>query len=93
MRYLYLGLLLLAGCSYGHGSIELVDPSTLKFSAGDKVRAATGFYSKCEGTVTSYIRYKEVGGPGMYAVSFSCPNVGRLESEINLSETSLSKAK
>ena len=86
MKYLILLMALtLFGCSDGSNPV-LSAPATLKFTAGAEITQTVGFYSNCIGYITGYFLYKDPGQPDRYAVSFNCPNIGRLKGDVIISE-------
>lgn len=89
MKFLtILSLLSLSSC--GPWPPTSVNPTELKFSAGDKVSTSKGFYSACEGVVVDYIRWRDQEGPA-YHVSFTCPNVGKMDQFFRILEKDLIK--
>jgi hypothetical protein len=93
LKYLPLLTLFLIGCmDYpSHETTVRTDQSNLKFSAGDEIRVPVSFYSRCKGTITSYLPYYGSESGPKYFVSFSCPNIGRIKDDILISESSMVK--
>lgn len=88
---LLLCLLPLSGCMASESDYYvLTNTLTLKFKAGDEVKA-TGFYSNCDGTIVDTLNYSDTRRSPRYTVSFYCPNVGWLKQDQVIEENSLKK--
>ena len=74
MKSLFFILIFLFGCT-GEQTIR-VDPSTLKFTAGEEVKTSILFYANCVGRIEGYAPYYDPVRTEVYEVSFYCPNLG-----------------
>lgn len=86
MKIFSILLIFLTSCTFS--DLTTIDPSKLKFKAGQKVQVA-GFYSNCEGYITGYNRYTLAKIPELgYYVNFDCHKAG-IVNNIFVSETNI----
>lgn len=82
--------LFLLGCISQSDKMVEIDPTTVKFKAGDKVSiVAPHFYQNCSGVIENHATYKYGSKPLNYQVSLYCPEIGWLKNSEWLSESNL----